>query len=141
MENEQNEQVIYEGRPSWRAILGFYIMGLVEAVVAGAIAYLVSGAGLGAAGRARATVEQKRHRPAGAIGAVELVGGVGDIGLRLALVVEQPDRACGGGEVERAAGQRQRLPGGGIRRQAMLFGHRRRGGAPACPTLLARWRR
>ena len=49
MENEQNEQVIYEGRPSWRSILGFYIMGLVVAVVAGAIAYLVSGGGLGAA--------------------------------------------------------------------------------------------
>jgi uncharacterized membrane protein YdbT with pleckstrin-like domain len=49
MENEQNEQVIYEGRPSWRSILGFYIIGLVVAVVAGAIAYLVSGGGLGAA--------------------------------------------------------------------------------------------
>ena len=44
---------------------------------------------------ARAAVEQKRHRPACAIGAVELVGGIGDIGLRLALVVEQLDRARG----------------------------------------------
>jgi uncharacterized membrane protein YdbT with pleckstrin-like domain len=49
METEQNENVIYEGRPSWRAILGFYIMGLVVAVVAGAIALLVSGGGLGVA--------------------------------------------------------------------------------------------
>ena len=49
MENEQNEQVIYEGRPSWRSILGFYILGLLAAVVAGAIAFLVSGAGLAAA--------------------------------------------------------------------------------------------
>jgi uncharacterized membrane protein YdbT with pleckstrin-like domain len=47
METEQNEQVIYEGRPSWRSILGFYIVGLVVAVVAGAIALLVSGGGLG----------------------------------------------------------------------------------------------
>ena len=49
MEIEQNEQVIYEGRPSWRSILGFYIVGLVVAVVAGAIAFAVSGGGLGAA--------------------------------------------------------------------------------------------
>jgi uncharacterized membrane protein YdbT with pleckstrin-like domain len=49
MENEQNEQVIYEGRPSWRSILGFYIMGLVAAAVAGGIAFAVSGGGLGAA--------------------------------------------------------------------------------------------
>jgi uncharacterized membrane protein YdbT with pleckstrin-like domain len=49
MENEQNEQVIYEGRPSWRSILGFYIMGLVVVAVAAGIAYLVSGGGLAAA--------------------------------------------------------------------------------------------
>jgi len=49
MDTEQNEQVIYEGRPSWRSILGFYIMGLVIVAVAAAIAYLVSGTGLGVA--------------------------------------------------------------------------------------------
>ena len=49
MENEQNEQVIYEGRPSWRSILGFYILGLVIVAVAAGIAYLVSGGGLAAA--------------------------------------------------------------------------------------------
>ena len=49
MENEQNEQVIYEGRPSWRSILGFYIMGLVIVAVAAGIAFLVSGGGLAAA--------------------------------------------------------------------------------------------
>jgi uncharacterized membrane protein YdbT with pleckstrin-like domain len=49
METEQNEQVIYEGRPSWRSILGFYIMGLVIVAIAAAIAYLVSGGGLAAA--------------------------------------------------------------------------------------------
>jgi uncharacterized membrane protein YdbT with pleckstrin-like domain len=49
METEQNEQVIYEGRPSWRSILGFYIGGLVIVAIAAAIAYLVSGGGLAAA--------------------------------------------------------------------------------------------
>jgi uncharacterized membrane protein YdbT with pleckstrin-like domain len=49
METEQNEQVIYEGRPSWRSILGFYIGGLVVVAVAAAIAFLVSGGGLAAA--------------------------------------------------------------------------------------------
>jgi uncharacterized membrane protein YdbT with pleckstrin-like domain len=49
MENEQNEQVIYEGRPSWRSILGFYIVGLIAVAAAAGIAFLVSGAGLAAA--------------------------------------------------------------------------------------------
>jgi uncharacterized membrane protein YdbT with pleckstrin-like domain len=49
METEQNEQVIYEGRPSWRSILGFYIMGLVIVAIAAGIALLVGGAGLAAA--------------------------------------------------------------------------------------------
>jgi uncharacterized membrane protein YdbT with pleckstrin-like domain len=49
MENDQNEQVIYEGRPSWRSILGFYIVGLILVAVAAAIAFLVSGGGLAAA--------------------------------------------------------------------------------------------
>jgi uncharacterized membrane protein YdbT with pleckstrin-like domain len=38
------ERVIFRGHPSWRAILGFYLKGLVVAAVAGAIAKLV-GAG------------------------------------------------------------------------------------------------
>ena len=40
------------------------------------------------------------------IGAVQLIGGIGDIGLRLALVVEQPDRSRGRCEGQRAAGER-----------------------------------
>src|SRR3954470_11869398 len=48
MENAQNEQVIYEGRPSWRSILGFYILGLIGVAVAAAIAFLASGGGLAA---------------------------------------------------------------------------------------------
>jgi uncharacterized membrane protein YdbT with pleckstrin-like domain len=37
------EQVIFEGHPSWRAILGFYLKGLLVAVVLGVIAKLVAG--------------------------------------------------------------------------------------------------
>jgi uncharacterized membrane protein YdbT with pleckstrin-like domain len=35
------EQVIFEGHPSWRAILGFYVKGIVVAAIVGAIAKLV----------------------------------------------------------------------------------------------------
>jgi uncharacterized membrane protein YdbT with pleckstrin-like domain len=36
------EQIIFEGHPSWRAILGFYLKGVLIAAVAGVIAALVS---------------------------------------------------------------------------------------------------
>jgi len=40
------EQVIFQGHPSWRAILGFYLKGVLIAALAGAIAKLFSaGAG------------------------------------------------------------------------------------------------
>lgn len=39
------EQVIFEGHPSWRAILGFYLKGLIVAVILGVIAKLVDGNG------------------------------------------------------------------------------------------------
>jgi uncharacterized membrane protein YdbT with pleckstrin-like domain len=39
------EQVIFEGHPSWRAILGFYLKGLLVAVILGVIAKLASGSG------------------------------------------------------------------------------------------------
>ena len=48
MDYAENEQVIYEGRPSWRSILGFYIMGLVLVAVAAAIGYFVQDATLAA---------------------------------------------------------------------------------------------
>ena len=38
------EQIIFEGHPSWRAILGFYLKGIVVAAILGVIAKLV-GAG------------------------------------------------------------------------------------------------
>jgi uncharacterized membrane protein YdbT with pleckstrin-like domain len=37
MDLEPGEQIIFEGHPSWRSILGFYIKGLLAAVVIGAI--------------------------------------------------------------------------------------------------------
>jgi membrane protein YdbS with pleckstrin-like domain len=36
------EQIIFEGHPSWRAILGFYLKGVAIAIVLGIIAKLVS---------------------------------------------------------------------------------------------------
>jgi uncharacterized membrane protein YdbT with pleckstrin-like domain len=39
------EQVIFEGHPSWRAILGFYLKGVVIAAVLGVIAKLIDGNG------------------------------------------------------------------------------------------------
>jgi uncharacterized membrane protein YdbT with pleckstrin-like domain len=35
------EQVIFEGHPSWRSILGFYLKGVVLAAILGAIAKLI----------------------------------------------------------------------------------------------------
>jgi uncharacterized membrane protein YdbT with pleckstrin-like domain len=39
------EQVIFEGHPSWRAILGFYLKGVLVAIVLGVIAKLALGDG------------------------------------------------------------------------------------------------
>jgi uncharacterized membrane protein YdbT with pleckstrin-like domain len=39
------EQVIFEGHPAWRAILGFYLKGILVAVVLGVIAKLIDGDG------------------------------------------------------------------------------------------------
>lgn len=38
------ERVIFQGHPSWRAILGFYLKGVLIAAIAGAIAALFSAA-------------------------------------------------------------------------------------------------
>jgi uncharacterized membrane protein YdbT with pleckstrin-like domain len=42
MDLEAGEQIIFEGHPSWRSILGFYIKGLLAAVVVGAIVAAVT---------------------------------------------------------------------------------------------------
>jgi uncharacterized membrane protein YdbT with pleckstrin-like domain len=39
------EQVIFQGHPSWRAILGFYLKGVAVAIVLGVIAKLLDGNG------------------------------------------------------------------------------------------------
>jgi uncharacterized membrane protein YdbT with pleckstrin-like domain len=45
----EGEHIIFEGHPSWRAILSFYIKGLVIALLAGAIGLLVGSTGIGIA--------------------------------------------------------------------------------------------
>ena len=42
MDLHQGETVLFEGRPSWRSILSFYITGLLIAVLAGVIAGIVT---------------------------------------------------------------------------------------------------
>jgi uncharacterized membrane protein YdbT with pleckstrin-like domain len=45
---QAGEKVIYQGHPSWRAILGFYLKGALVAAAAGVLAGLINeGAGLG----------------------------------------------------------------------------------------------
>jgi uncharacterized membrane protein YdbT with pleckstrin-like domain len=41
------ESVIYEGHPSWRSILGYYIKGLLGALALAVLGYLLDGIGLG----------------------------------------------------------------------------------------------
>jgi len=43
---QSGESVIYQGHPSWRAILGFYLKGIAIAVVIGVIIKLVDSTGL-----------------------------------------------------------------------------------------------
>ncbi len=42
MDPEPGERVFFHGHPSWRSILGFYVKGLIGAVLAGAIAGIAS---------------------------------------------------------------------------------------------------
>ena len=42
------EQIIFEGHPSWRATLAFYLQGVLAVLVVGVIALLVSSTGVGA---------------------------------------------------------------------------------------------
>jgi len=44
---QTGERVIYEGHPSWRAILGFYLKGIVIAAVVGVIVKLIVSTGTG----------------------------------------------------------------------------------------------
>ena len=47
MDLRDGEHIIFEGHPSWRAILSFYIKGLLGALVIGAIGWLAGSVGLG----------------------------------------------------------------------------------------------
>lgn len=47
MDLHSGEKIIFEGRPSWRSILGFYVVGLVVAIVAGVIAKVADETGTG----------------------------------------------------------------------------------------------
>jgi len=47
MDLHPGEDVLYDGHPSWRSILAYYIKGLVVLLIAGVIAYLLDGIGLG----------------------------------------------------------------------------------------------
>ena len=47
MELQSGENVIYEGHPSWRAILGFYLGGFAIAAGIGVIVAIVDSTGLG----------------------------------------------------------------------------------------------
>ena len=47
MDLQAGEKVIYQGHPSWRAILGFYLKGALVGAGAGVVAGLIDSAGLG----------------------------------------------------------------------------------------------
>ena len=47
MDLQSGERIIYQGHPSWRAILGFYLKGILIAAAIGIVVTLVDSAGLG----------------------------------------------------------------------------------------------
>jgi uncharacterized membrane protein YdbT with pleckstrin-like domain len=49
MDLHQGETVLFEGRPSWRSILGFYIVGVLVAAAIGAVVALIDSTGTGVA--------------------------------------------------------------------------------------------
>ena len=46
MDLHPGEQVVFEGHPSWRAVLRFYVIGVILVGVAAAVGALVSGTGV-----------------------------------------------------------------------------------------------
>ena len=48
MDLHAGEEVIYEGHPSWRSTIAFYLQGLLIAVVVGVIVWLITDVGPGA---------------------------------------------------------------------------------------------
>ncbi len=47
MELRADEHQLYEGRPSWKALMSFYVSGLIAALVLGGILWLTTSAGVG----------------------------------------------------------------------------------------------
>jgi uncharacterized membrane protein YdbT with pleckstrin-like domain len=47
MDLHPGEEMVFEGHPSWRSVLTFYVSGIAIVAVAAAIGALASGAGLG----------------------------------------------------------------------------------------------
>lgn len=50
MDLHAGEEVIYEGHPSWRSTIAFYLKGLLIAIVVGVIVWLIRDVGLGVVG-------------------------------------------------------------------------------------------
>jgi uncharacterized membrane protein YdbT with pleckstrin-like domain len=46
MQLHPDEHVLYEGHPSWRSILAYYLQGLIVTIIGAAIGYLADGIGL-----------------------------------------------------------------------------------------------
>ena len=49
MDLSPGESIVFEGRPSWRSILGFYFLGLLLAAAAGAVVAIAASVGVGVA--------------------------------------------------------------------------------------------
>ena len=49
MDLQSGERVIYQGHPSWRAIIGFYLKGTLIALIAGIVVKLIDKTGTGVA--------------------------------------------------------------------------------------------
>jgi uncharacterized membrane protein YdbT with pleckstrin-like domain len=47
MDLHPDEEIVFEGHPSWRGVLSFYIYGIVAAVVLGIVVGLVAGSVIG----------------------------------------------------------------------------------------------
>ena len=47
MDLHPSEHVLFEGRPSWRSILHFYILGVIAIIAGGVIAWLIWDPGIG----------------------------------------------------------------------------------------------
>jgi uncharacterized membrane protein YdbT with pleckstrin-like domain len=50
MDLHAGEEILFDGHPSWRAILGFYILGFVGAVAAGVLIGVIGGTAPGIGG-------------------------------------------------------------------------------------------